>query len=51
MDLYERDIIVDAIKRNNGNLAAAARDIGSTARIIRYKVKELNIDYRKYRRK
>ena len=51
MDLYERDIIVDAIKRNNGNLAAAARDIGSTARIIRYKVKDLNIDYRKYRRK
>jgi Nif-specific regulatory protein len=51
MDLYERDIIVDAIKRNNGNLAAAARDIGSTARIIRYKVKDLNIDYRKYHRK
>jgi Nif-specific regulatory protein len=50
MDLYERDIIVDAIKRNNGNLAAAARDIGTTARIIRYKVGDLNIDYRKYRR-
>ncbi len=49
--LFERDIIVDALKRCNGNLAGAARDLGSTARIIRYKVKELGIDYRKYHTK
>jgi Nif-specific regulatory protein len=49
--LFERDIIVDALKRCNGNLAATARDLGSTARIIRYKVKELGIDYRKYHTK
>ena len=49
--LFERDIIVDALKRNNGNLTAAARDLGSTSRIISYKVKELDIDYRRYRRK
>jgi Nif-specific regulatory protein len=50
VQLYERDIIVDALKRTNGNLTAAARDLGSTPRIITYKVNELNIDYRRYRR-
>ena len=49
--LFERDLIVDALKRSNGSLAATARDLGSTARIIRYKVRELGIDYRKYRTK
>ncbi|MBN1975686.1 MAG: nif-specific transcriptional activator NifA [Sedimentisphaerales bacterium] len=49
--LFERDIIVDALKRCNGSLAAAARDLGTTARIIGYKVKELDIDYTRYRRK
>lgn len=49
VDLFERDIIVDALKRCNGNLAGAARDLGATARIIRYRVKELGIDYRRYR--
>ena len=48
--LFERDIIVDALKRSNGSLAAAARDLGTTARIIRYKVSNLAIDYRRYRR-
>ena len=51
VNLFERDIIVDALKRCNGSLAAAARDLGSTARIITYKVKDLGIDYRRYRTK
>ena len=49
--LFERDIIIDALKRCNGNVAAAARDLGTTARIMRYKVNELGIDHRKYRMK
>ncbi|MFC1761863.1 sigma 54-interacting transcriptional regulator [Planctomycetota bacterium] len=49
--LFERDIIVDALKRCNGNLTAASRDLGSTPRIITYKVNELDIDYSRYRRK
>ena len=49
--IFERDIIVDALKRCNGNLAAAARDLKTTARIIGYKVKDLGIDYKKYHRK
>jgi len=48
VSLFERDIIVDALKRSGGNLAAAARDLGSTVRVIRYKVKELGIDHKKY---
>ncbi len=49
--LFERDVIIDALKRHNGSIAAAARDLNSTARIIGYKIKELGIDYKKYRRK
>jgi len=51
VSLFERDVIVDALKRCNGNVAAAARDLGSTPRIIRYKVNELGMDYRKYHTK
>ncbi len=49
VDLYERDIIVDALKRNDGNISRTADDLGSTAGIIGYKVKKLRIDYRRYR--
>ena len=51
VQLFERDILVDALKRCNGNLAATAADLSSTPRIIGYKVKELGIDYTRYRRK
>jgi len=51
INLFERDLIIDALKRCNGNLAAAARDLGTTPRIIRYKVKELDIDSKRYYRK
>ena len=51
INLFERDLIIDAIKRCNGNLAATARDLKTTARIIRYKVKELGIDYKRYCKK
>jgi len=47
-DMLERDLIVDALKRCSGNLAATARDLNTTARVIRYKVKELGIDCKQY---
>jgi Nif-specific regulatory protein len=50
-NLFERDLIIDALKRCDGNLAAAARDLKTTARIIRYKVKELGIDHKRYSKK
>jgi Nif-specific regulatory protein len=50
VDLFERDIIVDSLKRTEGNMSAAARDLPATPRILRYKVKHLDIDYSRYRR-
>jgi Nif-specific regulatory protein len=51
VDLFERDVIVDALKRSGGNISAAARDLGSTPRIVRYKIDHLGIDWKRYRRK
>ena len=48
VDLFERDVIIDALKRTNGNLAAVARELGTTPRIVRYKVKNLGINYKRY---
>ncbi|MCK5173887.1 MAG: AAA family ATPase, partial [Planctomycetes bacterium] len=49
--LFERDIIVDALKRCNGSLASTGRDLQTTSRVIGYKVKELQIDHKRYQRK
>jgi Nif-specific regulatory protein len=51
VDLFERDVIVDALKRCNGKLAAAARDLKTTPRILGYKVRDLGIDFKRYSRK
>ncbi|WP_419194623.1 sigma 54-interacting transcriptional regulator [Novipirellula herctigrandis] len=41
----ERDMISDALKRSGGNMAAAARELGISSRMIRYKVRNLGIDW------
>ena len=46
--LMEKDLIVDALKASKGNIAAAARQLGITARMIRYKAKKLRIDYQQF---
>ncbi len=51
VDLFERDIIVDSLKRTYGNMASASRDLNVTPRILRYKVKALAVDPKRYRRK
>ncbi len=48
VERFERDLITDALKSTRGNMAAAARALGTTQRIIGYKVKVLNIDPRRY---
>ena len=45
---YERDLIRDALKSSRGNIAAAARSLGTTARILGYKIKNYQIDPRPY---
>ena len=45
---YERDLIRDALKSSRGNVAAAARALGTTARILGYKIRGYHIDPRPY---
>ena len=40
---FERELIVEALKANSGNAAAAARQLGLSERIIHYKIKNLRI--------
>lgn len=49
VDRYQRDIIVSHLKATRGNIAAAARTLGTTKRILNYKVKQLEIDYLQYK--
>lgn len=46
--LLEQDMIVDALKCTGGNMSAAARQLGITPRMIRYKIKNLGIDYQQF---
>lgn len=46
---FEEELIVEAIKDTNGNIAAASRKLGITPRILRYKIKTLNIEPEKYK--
>jgi Nif-specific regulatory protein len=46
---YEREIILDALKKHRGIAAAAARELQTTQRIINYRIKHLGIDPRNYR--
>jgi len=48
--LFERDLIVDALKRTNGNVAAASRDLKTTSRILRYRLKQLGVDPKRFAR-
>jgi len=50
VNLFERDMIVDALKRHNGSVAGVARDLASTPRIIRYKICHLGIKPKRYAR-
>jgi len=43
VDSYERELIVEALKRNTGNMSAAARDLGISPRVIHYKIGRLGI--------
>ena len=46
---YERELIVDALKDSRGNQTEAGKLLGTTKRIIQYKIAKYNIDYTRYR--
>ena len=46
---YEKDIVIDVLKSTRGNRAKAARLLGTTERIINYKVRKYAIDTDRFR--
>lgn len=48
VNLLERDVIIDSLKRNAGRISKAGIELDITQRMLRYKIKNLNIDYKKY---
>jgi Nif-specific regulatory protein len=49
LDAYEREIVIDALKRHRGNRAAAARHLQTTARIMNYAIRRLHIRPENYK--
>jgi Nif-specific regulatory protein len=49
VEQYEKDLILDALKSSRGNRARAARLLGSTERIIGYKVRKYGIESSRFR--
>ena len=47
---FERDLIQDALKSNNGNIARTARVLDTTQRILGYKIKKYGIDTMRFRK-
>ena len=50
VQILEKDVITDALKHTGGNVAAASRELGITARMVRYKMKNLGIEPMRRRR-
>jgi Nif-specific regulatory protein len=49
VEQYEKDLILDALKSARGNRAKAARLLGSTERIVGYKVRKYEIEPERFR--
>jgi Nif-specific regulatory protein len=49
IDAYEKDVIIDALKSTRGNRARAAKMLHTTERIIGYKIKKHDIDWKRFR--
>lgn len=49
VESFEREIIVDALKRHRGIAAGAARHLQTTQRIINYRIKHLGISLKDFR--
>jgi Nif-specific regulatory protein len=49
VDRLERQMVEDALRVERGNIAAAARVLGTTERIVRYKARKLGVDPSRFR--
>jgi len=43
VDEFEREVLVESLKRHDGNMSAAARELRLSARLMHYKVHKLGI--------
>ena len=48
---YEREFIIEALKKNRGNAAATARSLKTTPRVLNYKFNKLNINLKNFKQK
>ena len=46
---FEKELIVEALKLKKGNASAAAKHLGTTQRVVLYKIKKLGIDTSLYK--
>ncbi|MEI6808693.1 MAG: sigma 54-interacting transcriptional regulator [bacterium] len=49
VETYEREIIIDALKKHRGNASSAARELKTTQRILNYRIKQTGINPKSYR--
>ena len=49
VESYEKEIIIDALKKHRGNAAATARYLNTTQRIINYRIQKLGINPDNYK--
>ncbi|MCM8531915.1 MAG: sigma 54-interacting transcriptional regulator [Lentisphaeraceae bacterium] len=50
VNTYERELIVEALKRHRGNAAAAARALSTTPRVLNYKFNKLKINLKEFKK-
>ena len=46
---FERELIIDALKKNKGNQTKAAQQLDTSLRIINYKIHNYKIDPKQYK--
>jgi Nif-specific regulatory protein len=49
VDAYERVLVVEALRSTRGNQSRAAVLLGTSQRIVNYKINKYNIDVRQFR--
>jgi Nif-specific regulatory protein len=49
MNAYERALIIDALVSTQGNQSQAAKLLGTSKRVIHYKIHKFGIDPRRFR--
>lgn len=44
LESYEREILTEALRRHNGNMSAAGRDLSVSPRMMHYKIKKMGLE-------